>query len=388
MRICKARRQSFTIPNDLVEDILSRLPVKSLMRFKCVSKAWHTLISSRRFAKSHFQRASQNPSCMNVIVFTDNCVLSLGYEALFQTCVHGQPVDVDFQGFPLWGEEYVETNLASCNGLVCIELYNRRKRTSEYLVWNPSTKSYKNIPRPTSTPDSMSCWFYRFGFGYDYSTDDHKIVRPFQIFPFDIKRIEIFSLKTFTWKTILVDVDNIYNCSLPLIPKTTYCNGAIYWSARKYGKPSIVYFDLAEEIFHELPWPESVLYCIRDKSSGKCFYTTGLWELGTFGEHLCLSVCTGESRKNLCIQLWVMKESWTRLATIPYLGTCLRPMCVSKNGEKVLMRETQVKYVGITGEWYYKLVEWNLTDHTCTSILCDPNPRMEAATYVESLYLQ
>ena len=230
----------------------------------------------------------------------------------------------------------------------------------------------------------MSCWFYRFGFGYDYSTDDHKIVRPYQIFPFDIKRIEIFSLKTFTWKTILVDVDNIYNCSLPLIPKTTYCNGAIYWSARKYGKPSIVYFDLAEEIFHELPWPESVSYCVRDGSSGKCFYTTGLWELGTFGEHLCLSVCTGESRKNLCVQLWVMKESWTRLATIPYLGTCLRPMCVSKNGEKVLMRETQ----GKCGELYYKLVEWNLTDHTCTRILCEPNPRMEAATYVESLYLQ
>ena len=63
-------------------------------------------------------------------------------------------------------------------------------------------------------------------------------------------------------------------------------------------------------------------------------------------------------------------------------------MCASKNGEKVLMRETQVKYVGRTGECYYKLVEWNLTDHTCTSILCDPNPRMEAATYVESLYLQ
>ena len=110
--------------------------------------------------------------------------------------------------------------------------------------------------------------------------------------------------------------------------------GAIYWRARKYVKPSIIYFDLAEEIFHELPWPESVLYCIRDKSSGKRFYTSGLWELGTFGEHLCLSVCTGKSRKNLCVQLWEMKESWTRLATIPYLGTCLWPMCESKNGEK------------------------------------------------------
>nr|POE58316.1 hypothetical protein CFP56_05260 [Quercus suber]POF06773.1 hypothetical protein CFP56_73606 [Quercus suber] len=110
------------------------------------------------------------------------------------------------------------------------------------------------------------------------------IVRPYQIFPFDIERIEIFSLKTFNWKTILGDVDNISNYSVPLIPNTTYFNGAIYLRARKYVKPSIIYFDLAEEIFHELPWPESVLYCIRDGSSGKHFYTSGLRELGIFGE--------------------------------------------------------------------------------------------------------
>ena len=67
----------------------------------------------------------------------------------------------------------------SCNGLLCIELYNVHIRTSQYLVWNPSIKSYKNIPSPTSTPNSFSCRFRRFGFCYDYSTDDHKILRPY-----------------------------------------------------------------------------------------------------------------------------------------------------------------------------------------------------------------
>ena len=87
---------------------------------------------------------------MNVLVLTDNCALSSGYRALFRSgAVHGQPVDVDFHGFPLWVEKYVETNLATCNGLLCIELYNVHIRTSQYLVWNPSTKSYKNIPTRT-----------------------------------------------------------------------------------------------------------------------------------------------------------------------------------------------------------------------------------------------
>ena len=223
------------------------------------------------------------------------------------------------------------------------------KWTAQYLVWNPSTKSYKNIPIPTSTPDSYSSWFRRFGFGYDYSTDDYKILRPYHTFDIHMLKIEIFSLKTFTWKTILVDEDNNFfiRSSIQLIEKTINCNGAIYWNAKCYRKPSIIYFDLADEIFHELPWPESVSY----------YNTSETWELGTFGEHLCLSVCTGESRNNLCIQIWVMKESWTRLATIPYSGTCPRPICVSKNGEKFLLREKQV---GKNSEYIFKLIVINL----------------------------
>ena len=243
------------------------------MRFKCISKAWHTLISSRQFAKSHFQRASQNPSCMNVLVFSNNCVLSLGYEALFQTRVPGQPVDVDFQGFPLWGEEYVETNLDSCNGLACIELYIIGANV-HLNIWFGT-----HLPKVTKTYQDQHQHLIQCLVCFTVlvlAMIIPLIVRPQQIFPFDIKRIEIFSLKTFNWKTILVDVDNICNYSVPLIPNTTYYNGAIYWRARKYVKPSIIYFDLAEEIFHELPWPESVLYCIRDKSSGKRFYTSGL----------------------------------------------------------------------------------------------------------------
>ena len=163
-----------------------------------------------------------------------------------------------------------------------------------------------------------------------------------------------------------MDEDNIFirsSVSIPLIEKTIYCNGAIYWSAKCYWKLPIIYFDLADEIFHELPWPESVSY----------YDTSDTWELGTFGEHLCLSVCTGESCNDLCIQLWVMKESWTRLATIPYRGTCPRPICVSKNGENLLLHDR-------------KLIVFNLKKKAYRKTRYDPKTIMEATTYVESLY--
>ena len=55
-------------------------------------------------------------------------------------------------------------------------------------------------------------------------------------------------------------------------------------------KPSIIYFDLADKIFHELPWPESISYNTRDESSGEYYDTSDLWELGTFGGHVSICV--------------------------------------------------------------------------------------------------
>ncbi|KAF3563764.1 hypothetical protein DY000_02011658 [Brassica cretica] len=42
-------------------EILSRLPAKSLMRFKCVSKLWCCLIRSRYFSNLYLMVSSSQP---------------------------------------------------------------------------------------------------------------------------------------------------------------------------------------------------------------------------------------------------------------------------------------------------------------------------------------
>ncbi|KAJ0263580.1 F-box protein [Hirschfeldia incana] len=59
--ICKSHEPLQEIPFDLVIDILTRLPPKSIMRFKSVSKLWSSLICSKYFSNRFREVSSPRP---------------------------------------------------------------------------------------------------------------------------------------------------------------------------------------------------------------------------------------------------------------------------------------------------------------------------------------
>ncbi|EYU34226.1 hypothetical protein MIMGU_mgv11b021967mg, partial [Erythranthe guttata] len=50
------------IPEEIIEEILCNLPVKSLLRFKSVSKRWRFVISSEYFIKKHLNKSCADGS--------------------------------------------------------------------------------------------------------------------------------------------------------------------------------------------------------------------------------------------------------------------------------------------------------------------------------------
>lgn len=61
---CRSRFLLPYIPDEVMFDVLLRLPSKSLMRFKSVCKAWHAMISSPIFINAHLEWSKLKPSSL------------------------------------------------------------------------------------------------------------------------------------------------------------------------------------------------------------------------------------------------------------------------------------------------------------------------------------
>ena len=102
-----------------------------------------------------------------MVVSNNHCVPQiLDYEALLYPPQNNNNHDVvydegsEFGAIPLRGanNEDFSTKLSSCNGLVCVEFFHYEKNIIEVYLWNPSTRSYRNIS--TSRPRTASKTYF------------------------------------------------------------------------------------------------------------------------------------------------------------------------------------------------------------------------------------
>ncbi|XP_059637792.1 F-box/kelch-repeat protein At3g23880-like [Cornus florida] len=292
------------LPQPLVFEILSKLPVKSLLRFKCVSKSWRSLISDPYFIKIHLNQSSSIQTHRN-IVFISNPFRPYGlYTARRDdNNIVVEKIDYLFKSNPRCQIRGCHI-IGSCNGLTCFQvefLLNCIDLKLNAYVVNLSTRELLQIPDFDYFPGNI---VGVSGFGYDHCHDDYKVVK------IDDNQIFVYSMRSGCWRKV-EDFSNKFDFRV-LENDGTQLNGAINWLRIKNPKDiihmwqrkfEIAAFSLVDEKVRMIPLPST--------SVNTSFHNAS--QLGVFEGCLCiLPCCDGE--------LWVMKEygveqSWTRIDT-------------------------------------------------------------------------
>ncbi|TKY65763.1 F-box/kelch-repeat protein [Spatholobus suberectus] len=162
--------------DELVMEILSRLPVKSLLRFMCVSKSFESLIYDPSFVKLHRQRSSKSVNFL--LENTDDTLdgpflLPCSVRSLLEN-PSSLIADSLSPGFDLQnGEHWV---VGSCNGLVCLasEFDHNKDKACMFRLWNPATRKTFEDPqcilvRPQSVDKPGFALPHNHYDEYDYS---------------------------------------------------------------------------------------------------------------------------------------------------------------------------------------------------------------------------
>lgn len=214
------------LPPEMIEKILSRLPVKSLLRFKSLCKSWNALISSHPFIRTHLLYSSHalciEEEYSNLLRFQHR-----------QFHVHPLPPAVGNYAFiRYWG---------SCNGILFLEDRSIR----DLVLWNPSMRKSTKLSLPNFSSPIIYPWrhlktsstklyysikdyrYRNYGFCYDPATFDLKVV----VF-YGENNYSVYSCKNKSWsKQHVVIPDDIKSYSVHA--RDMVCvDGALYWIIR------------------------------------------------------------------------------------------------------------------------------------------------------------
>ncbi|XP_008245538.1 PREDICTED: F-box/kelch-repeat protein At3g06240-like [Prunus mume] len=329
---------------EMVLHILSRLPSKSLMRFKCVRKSWYTVINNPMFVESHLSNSMHNKfsTCILFKRFvqsdTNTGEKELGFSFLYlcndyndnEHNVNSVVEDIKFtlSTGQYIGLEVIESLsiIAHCHGIVCL-----CDGSDNIVLCNPAIKELKLLPQ-SCLPQLIQCGV---GFGYDPKSKDYKVHRiscdgeeiygdRLVFFP---PRVEIYTLNTDSWRQIKNNYLETEDTFFWPDYFQMYWKGICYWVGYEQPKEFESYFDRLEdeqkktmiflfdtgdEVFRNILLPDSLYeppeyrYVMRILVWNESVALFGLDSFGTFDERY---------------GLWVLddfdgaKSSWTRNLT-------------------------------------------------------------------------
>ncbi|GKV46405.1 hypothetical protein SLEP1_g53392 [Rubroshorea leprosula] len=321
------------LPREILFEILSSLPITSLIHFKTTSHAGYDLIADPRLPPMFRNRVSNSNPCL--ILFNYNIHTIPPYQLYFvdsEDC-SGRVTKID----PPHHSE-VNNLVGSCNGLLCLSLIGGSSESHSLLIYNPFVGDSVRVPLANRFPNRSEV----FGFGFHPRTGEFKVVRIGWYPVLDVEEVDdesmvqVFTIGTTEWRK---------KGALPpqlmgeIEPPDALVEGSLHWVTDVgMGGVGLIFgiisFELADEVFEEIPHPP----CQR--------FVSLPYSLSV------LNGCLSAARlvDDLHFDVWVMKqyhvkESWVKQFSFdPYFpGECPSRLsifstviCALKNGEILL----------------------------------------------------
>ncbi|XP_058189413.1 F-box protein At5g07610-like [Rhododendron vialii] len=269
---------------DVLTQILLRLPAKSLIRFKSVSKHWFSLLSDSQFASAH-SRLNPKPLISSFYFYYN--------ERLESVSLNGSPTLPSLSFLRHLTGDY--TILQSCNGLLSIKNVQLVDDCVEaqYIVCNPITQKFHLLARPGGDCDESCC------LAFDPSKSPHyKVV--FLVWRLGVSfvslEMDIYSSETACWKNIS-SMDKFRK-----ILNGAFWNGAIYWLCDQY---NLLRFDVETEKVMMIPYMPS-------SSSGRILSPYNTRYFGECGWSGRLLLIQSQSHFGARLKIWEMDKDYCR----------------------------------------------------------------------------
>ena len=335
-------RKVVTLPEDLQIEILTMLPAKSLMRFRCVQQSWNSLFRTPTFVTKHMHKS----------IFHDRFIIFDSADIALVCKDPSQPpqqIELPFarNKSVRWGRIYSH---GPCNGIFCLDVYHiyHKKRyveIGELILWNPATTEFKVLPPSPHNIPSCDNFFngdrtYNLtvfhGFGVDRNTNTFKVVSLLTdrtdkcCGP--VTSAEVYDLSTNSWTVIR---DNVVLASVTEIRASKTCNGFVdgvyhwliggYYSHAAGSSRDILCFDFRNNEFHKLKSPILVI----PDSVGSNIHD----DIAEVNDFLAYVVQYNKVR----FEIWIWNnDSWTKRYNIGPVDGMDCFYCIWKDGAEIL----------------------------------------------------
>ncbi|PWA76164.1 F-box domain-containing protein [Artemisia annua] len=259
-------------------DILSKLPSKSLLRFRCVSKLWREYIDDSYFVSIHDKQVIEDPTPVLFYIKDSELEKTVCFHTLESDTISTHvlkaktkvPVFEFVAKKPLYEFGPCLTEfVCSCNGLVLIETDETDDQDEtdmpNFTVIHPINKQCYVLPKlPLRLFNRGSC-----GLGFDSSTNTFKMVcvyNPHTYWKRD-QCIMVHVFGTNSWREIPKVPPNYH-----MYGEAIFAHGCLHWFSyddhkEEDGARQVIWFDVKNEEFGSIKPPKTI-----SKPSERKFY--------------------------------------------------------------------------------------------------------------------